>query len=258
MATPNQPHDPSKPDLEESGSVASMHEEMLRKSAAATREQKLRENGTEPVAIWIFLVCGIAMLVGGAVLGSSGRFMNYDEFIANGYKQADPPIAIETAVASADALTVYMKIGKTIYQSKCGGCHQGGGEGVAGSFPPLSGSEWVTENSGLAAAIISHGLIGPIMVKGQSWNGAMPAQGLNDPTELAGVLTYIRNSLGNSTGDVITVEMAENALKLAKEHGPKQVTSEILKAKFDKPLEGATLDPKTIISYETLEPIEAE
>ena len=256
MADNKKPFDATKPDLEELGNVAEMHDEMLRKNAAASREKTLRENGTEPVAIWVFLICGIALVIGGAVLGSRGTFLDYDERIVDGYVQTSPPDALPEVVKTGTALAVYSKIGQTIYSSKCGGCHQANGQGAAGSYPPLNGSEWVTGNSGLAAAIILHGLQGPITVKGTPWNGNMPPQGLTDPTEVGAVLTYIRNSFGNATGDVITAEMGQAALDAYKAHGPTQVTAEVLREKFDKALEGATIDPQTVISIETLEPVE--
>jgi hypothetical protein len=58
-----------------------------------------------------------------------------------------------------------------------------------------------------------NGLNGPILVKGDSYNGNMPAfgssgLGLSDK-DIAGVITYIRQEWGNSASDVTEATIAE-------------------------------------------------
>ena len=246
-----------KPDLDETVVVSELHDDLKRKAAAAAREGRLRENGTEPVSMWIFLVSGIALLIGGAVLGKNGGNFEYDQLVAEGYKRADAPGDTGPEQLTGEALAVYMKKGATIYSSKCGGCHQANGQGAAGAYPPLAGSEWVTGSTGQLAAIILHGLRGPIQVAGTTWNGNMPAQKSGLMAEdVAGVMTYIRNSFGNSTGDVISLEMGQAALDASDAYGSDQMTVDVLKAQFDKPLPGDALAPNTMIDMVTLEPIE--
>ena len=247
----------NKPDLDETVVVAEMHDDLKRKAAAAAREGRLRENGTEPVATWVFLVCGVALLIGGAVLGSNGNKFDYDELVVEGYTRGKAPGDTGPAQLTGEALAVYMKKGSTIYSSKCGGCHQANGQGAAGAYPPLANSEWVTGNTGLTAAIILHGLKGPIEVAGTTWNGNMPSQKSGLMAEdVAGVITYIRNSFGNSTGDVTTVEMGQAAIDAAEAYGSDQMTVDVLRAQFDKPLPGEPLAPNAMIDMVTLEPIE--
>ena len=50
------------------------------------------------------------------------------------------------------------------------------------------------------------------------------------------------------------MEMAENALEIAKARGSDQVTVEELKKNHDKMLDGATLTPDTLVDPITLEP----
>lgn len=65
-------------------------------------------------------------------------------------------------------------------------------------FPPLAGSEWVAGKDTTLAAIVLHGVNGPISVKGQAFNGAMPSfKGQLDDAQLAAVLTYLRSQWGN-------------------------------------------------------------
>jgi hypothetical protein len=56
------------------------------------------------------------------------------------------------------------------------------------------------------------------MSTGKTYGGAggMAAQGAGlSPEDLAGVMTYVRNNFGNSTGDVVTVEMAKAAMEIS-------------------------------------------
>lgn len=254
MATTN--NSPQKPDLDESTNVAESHSRVLNDSAAAAREKLIRENGTEAVPVWVFLLCAIALLVGGSVLGSGGNFLGYGELVKDGYMTGEPPKAIGGAAeATGEALAVYVKVGKSVYTT-CAGCHGSNGAGQ-GDIPPLANSEWVTGNTHLAAAALIHGLNGPIEVNGQTYNNNMGAQaGSMSAKDLAAVLTYIRNSFGNETGDIVTVEMAQAAMNAGKERGGGQVTANELLEKYDKMLPGTPLDPTTIISFDDLQPVE--
>jgi mono/diheme cytochrome c family protein len=85
----------------------------------------------------------------------------------------------------------------------CAGCHQSNGQGVAGVYPPLAGSEIVAGKPEVPIGIILHGLNGPIKVKGQSFNNTMLALGsqLSDE-QIAAILSYERSSFGNSASPV--------------------------------------------------------
>ena len=95
------------------------------------------------------------------------------------------------------------KKGEQVYAAVCTSCHQATGLGVAGAFPPLVGSEWVSGTPEILAAAVLHGLSGPIEVNGTSYNGAMPPWGatLSDD-DIANVLTYIRSTWGNTSPPV--------------------------------------------------------
>lgn len=100
--------------------------------------------------------------------------------------------------------------GAKLYAQQCVACHQANGEGLAGAFPPLAGSEWVTGAPELPVKVLLSGLSGPITVKGSSYNGAMPAFGaIWDDAEIAGVVTYIRTTWGNEAGEVTPEQVAE-------------------------------------------------
>lgn len=126
------------------------------------------------------------------------------DFLAGKLKlQAEEPVAAEPALPAAE-LELW-KLGKQVFSrdAHCATCHQADGKGLAGIWPPLDGSEWVTGNEERLIKLTLHGLTGPITVKGVAYDPAkgvppMTAFGpLLDDREVAGVLTYIRNSFGN-------------------------------------------------------------
>lgn len=88
--------------------------------------------------------------------------------------------------------------GKQLYGAKCAACHQGTGLGVAGVFPPVAASEWVLGDEKILANILLHGVNGEMVVKGNTYKGAMPAWKSLSDDELAAVLTYIRSDWGNA------------------------------------------------------------
>lgn len=95
--------------------------------------------------------------------------------------------------------------GGKIYNSFCASCHLSEGEGIAGTFPPLKDSDWLTEKREETIAAIKHGLRGPIEVNGVAYDNLMPDLGLTDE-EVADVLNYIHSSWGNEMKEPYTVE----------------------------------------------------
>ena len=57
-----------------------------------------------------------------------------------------------------------LALGEEVYTEVCAACHQGNGEGVAGSFPPLKGAGGYYGSAENHAKIIVHGLAGEIEV----------------------------------------------------------------------------------------------
>ena len=103
----------------------------------------------------------------------------------------------------ADATARARAEGQRIYAEACQICHQANGLGTPGQFPPLDGSEWVTGPVGRLARIPLHGLAGPITVKGEPWNAAMPAVGASyDDEQIANLLTFIRSAWSNKASPV--------------------------------------------------------
>lgn len=101
--------------------------------------------------------------------------------------------------------------GKLVYEQVCALCHGVDGMGKPAQAPPFVGSEWVlTDTVGQLMRIPLQGLAGPITVKGESWNLAMPAMGAALPDEdLAAVLSYMRNSWGNQAEPISPEQVKE-------------------------------------------------
>jgi len=83
--------------------------------------------------------------------------------------------------------------GKKVYRANCAVCHQAKGEGVPGIFPAITGSALVTGDLSQHISVVMNGKFGTAMA-------AFKDQ-LSD-LELAAVITYQRNSLGNKVGDI--------------------------------------------------------
>lgn len=105
--------------------------------------------------------------------------------------------------------------GAQVYAGKCAGCHQGNGNGVAGVFPPLAASPWVTGSPTRLVQILLHGIQGPIDVLGASYNGLMPAWKSLSDEEIAAVATYVRGSFGNSALPVTAETVAAERVRTA-------------------------------------------
>ncbi len=100
-----------------------------------------------------------------------------------------------------------IELGKNIFGSTCIACHQAGGQGVPGAFPPLAKSDFLNADANRAIDIVMHGKTGEITVNGKKYNSVMTAQSLSD-RDIANVLTYVYSSWGNN-GTVVTEEMVK-------------------------------------------------
>jgi mono/diheme cytochrome c family protein len=104
--------------------------------------------------------------------------------------------------------------GQTLYIRHCQVCHGPEGQGSADMYPPLVNTQWVTGDKARLIRTILLGLSEPIEINGKIYNQEMPAfKHLNDQ-EVADILTYIRNSFGNSAGAVIPGEVFEERKSL--------------------------------------------
>ncbi|WP_291778459.1 cytochrome c [Cecembia sp.] len=102
--------------------------------------------------------------------------------------------------------------GKNLYEAYCANCHQKDGTGLGKLIPPLNPSDYMVEDIGRTARIIKYGQSGEIIVNGQVYNQAMPANPRLTNLEIARIMTYIYNIWGNKEG-VIDANQIEEFLK---------------------------------------------
>jgi len=92
--------------------------------------------------------------------------------------------------------------GETVYKANCAVCHGATGAGIPGAFPALTNSPIATGDAAEHMNIVMNGRSGTAMA-------AYKTQ-LND-IDLAAVITFERNSLGNSVGDMVQPSAIKNA-----------------------------------------------
>jgi mono/diheme cytochrome c family protein len=250
--------DPKKPDLEESTNVAEQHAAVTRASSAAAREQQVRENGLEPVSIWIFIAGSIVAILAGSVLFSSNNLFGYDDFVKNGYVQADE-IGGKKAIPMGDVESVYMTKGASTYK-KCMGCHQPDGKGNA-IYPPLAGSKYVVGSPASILIAVIHGLEGPITVAGKTYSGVNMDPQLNkntDNLEMASLVYYLQNSFGNKVGKIYTPDQMNQIKALSAKRPEGYTNAAELDTLREFELEGDFFEPGTMINKKTGEVIVQE
>jgi len=98
---------------------------------------------------------------------------------------------------------------KVFYEEgSCSTCHLENGLGIPNIYPPIAESAWVNDDDERLIKLVLHGLWGKITVKGVEYDPAkgvppMTAVGaMFTDTEVAAVLTYVKNSWGNDSGMV--------------------------------------------------------
>ena len=85
--------------------------------------------------------------------------------------------------------------GETVYRTFCMACHQANGQGLPPAFPALTGSA-------IAIGPIENHI--DIVLNGAPGTAMAAFGGQLNPVDLAAVITYERNALGNSVGDLVT------------------------------------------------------
>jgi putative membrane-bound dehydrogenase-like protein len=136
--------------------------------------------------------------------------------------QAEAPAALSEIVAKLDEMFVYerneltqdvldrIEAGAMLYGAHCSTCHGEDGNGLEGAGPPLSPSNWVNEKPKMLAALVLHGVEGPIEVNGKLYEppSIQPVMtGFKNSEmsdkDIADILTFIRSrSFGNNSDPV--------------------------------------------------------
>jgi mono/diheme cytochrome c family protein len=183
--------------------------------AILLREKSEPSEGFSPMPLFLLgFISAVIFVVSVYVVHYRGDFdplvydHRYDAEAAEEQASKPQPLTPEQILAK----------GKQAYTT-CASCHQANGQGVAGTYPPLAGSEWVTGSEERLIRVLLHGLNGQIQVKGNAYNGLMPAfgkvpgGGYNWNNEkISQVLSYIRHEWGNNA-EFVTKEKVDEVLK---------------------------------------------
>jgi cytochrome c oxidase subunit 2 len=123
----------------------------------------------------------------------------YKEWIAGLKAEAEAAASAADKEWSNEDL---MARGETVYKANCSACHGATGAGIPGAFPAMTNSPIVTGDAAAHIDIVVNGKAGTAM-------SAFKAQ-LND-VDIASVITFERNSFGNSVGDLVQPSAINNA-----------------------------------------------
>jgi len=168
--------------------VADMHEPIYREMAEP-------REGYEPPPAWLIFFCLLVMGYGGWYLGMYSGALRADVY------DEHPGAAVRVVRPAQQAPPDPMVLGRRIFNN-CMACHQKDGRGLPGTYPPLDGSEIVNGRADVMAAIVLHGLEGPVTVHGETFNEVMPSWKHFTDQQLAAVMTYVRSSWSNRAAPV--------------------------------------------------------
>jgi mono/diheme cytochrome c family protein len=191
-------------------------------SDADVLPQQRRENPepsetNRPIPWWVIVMVGLLVAFGVVYIATS-RLLDTPSAWGDGRSRVE--LAGAAAGAKAD--------GAVLYAAMCVACHQAGGTGLAGVFPPLAGAEWVNGRDSTLASIVLRGIDGPLTVKGTTYHGQMPAfAGKLKDEQIAAVLTHLRSSWGNASpalaAEIVAKARAEQASNNAPFAGDKEL-----------------------------------
>jgi cytochrome c oxidase subunit 2 len=133
------------------------------------------------------------------IVVNAGTEAEYEQWLDSKKEEAG------AAAASAEqewSMKDLLARGETVYQANCSACHGPTGAGIPGAFPAMTGSPVVLGDPAGHIDVVVNGKAGTAMAafKGQ----------LND-VDIAAVVTYERNALGNSVGDMVQPSAIKNA-----------------------------------------------
>jgi mono/diheme cytochrome c family protein len=154
-----------------------------------------------------------------AFKNAARKFRGHWQDLAASGQLADDGRLLDFLVAAAGEIDRPDPRGKLVYAGLCANCHQPGGAGLPGVYPPLAGSEVAAGEPTTAIRILLHGMVGRPGREGAVTGGVMPPSGLDD-SALADVLSFVRSQFGNSAAPVTAVQVAAERARHAGRSAP--------------------------------------
>ncbi|MFT5139350.1 MAG: cytochrome c oxidase subunit 2 [Lysobacterales bacterium] len=115
----------------------------------------------------------------------------YRQWVASQHGQEQFEVELTNQVWDMSSL---MQRGQEVYAGQCATCHQIEGQGLTPAFPALAGSVVATGPLQSNIELVINGVEGTAM---SAWGNQLSA------VDIAAVITYLRNSFGNETGDLV-------------------------------------------------------
>jgi mono/diheme cytochrome c family protein len=109
--------------------------------------------------------------------------------LGSGPAAAQAPDGGDDGAAEADAL---LSDGAEVYSQICSSCHQPGGAGLPGTFPPLLDNPNVAD-AAYVRQVVNEGRQGQITVLGQTYDGVMPPFSTLGDDDIEAVIAYVQS-----------------------------------------------------------------
>lgn len=132
------------------------------------------------------------LLVGALALGALLAACN------GGGGTTEPPVDNCPEPGLCTPMSTLLDTGEVLFLS-CAGCHGLEGHGHPGSVPPLANSDYFMANRTKTIDIVLNGYNDSIFVNGMWYQSDMPEHSYYSDVEIAGILTYLRSTLNDST-----------------------------------------------------------
>ncbi|GAC1518301.1 MAG: cytochrome c [Collimonas sp.] len=122
-------------------------------------------------------------------------------------RQKEAPAEKERA--SPDQVASALELGQKIYKNHCVDCHQASGKGVWPAYPPLASNHAITMSAPVnAIRVVLNGGFAPSTAANPRPYGMPPYGPALTDSEVAAVVSYIRNSWGNKAPIVSAAEVS--------------------------------------------------
>ncbi len=142
-------------------------------------------------------------------------------YLAEGGAIQTVPAADKPELPTTMTKSEKLAFGDRLYKANCLACHQSEGQGIPAAFPPLAKSDFITVDDERTIGVVVNGLQGEITVNNHKFNSVMPAMQLTD-LEIASVLTFVKNSWGNTGGEITSDQVAKVRAKPAANTQPQE------------------------------------
>lgn len=112
-------------------------------------------------------------------------------WLLTGPALATTQTTVLTGDTASDEDAALLQAGFEAYTATCSGCHQAGGVGLEGTFPPLVDNPNLTDTTYIVD-VIRNGKQGEIIVNGVTYNGVMPSFSALPDDEVDAIVAYIQ------------------------------------------------------------------